>query len=112
MKIKFKLSPRDPPHVFMRVAGYARHTNRAGEESYVRRVSEYDFPRYHVYVTIGAEVIFSIHIDQKAPTYDGLSAHAGEYDGPLVEDEVRRIARAVGVPVVVLLSPTGQPRRR
>lgn len=112
MKVKFKETPNEPPHVFMRSAGYARHENRAGEVSWVRRISGMDFPRYHVYVQEGEPVIFSIHIDQKAPTYDGFSAHNGEYDGPLIDAEVRRIQVAVGSPIVVLLSPNGQPKRR
>lgn len=55
------------------------------------------FPRYHVYVIEqGDEVIFDLHLDQKRPSYEGSSMHAGEYDGTAVEREAERIRKFVG----------------
>lgn len=36
-------------------------------------------------------IVLRIHLDQKAPSYQGSHAHAGEYHGPLVAQEVERI---------------------
>jgi hypothetical protein len=33
-----------------------------------------------------------LHLDQKKPQYKGTRAHNGEYDGPIVEREITRIA--------------------
>lgn len=113
MKTKFKIQPNDPPHVFMCRAGYARHANRDGEISYVRRVAGLDFPRFHVYVAVEKkQTILSVHIDQKGVTYDGSHAHSGEYAGATVEKELRRIQAALNIPLVVLLNPKGQPLDR
>jgi len=37
----------------------------------------------------------NLHLDQKAPVYKSVSAHAGEYDGPVVEGETARITAMV-----------------
>lgn len=113
MKTKFKTQPHAPPHVFMRHAGYARHVNPDGEESFVRRLSGLEFPRFHVYVENQPErTVLSIHIDQKGVTYDGSHAHSGEYSGPLIDAELHRIQEVLGIPLVVLLNPKGQPLDR
>jgi len=39
----------------------------------------------------GENLIFNLHLDQKAPIYKGAPAHAGEYDGELVSKEAERI---------------------
>lgn len=69
--------------------GYHPHKNR---QSFSRRLSSNEFPRFHVYykeATGGLEL--SMHIDQKAACYGGQSAHSGEYDGQLLEEEKQRI---------------------
>lgn len=35
--------------------------------------------------------IINLHLDQKKPSYAGTSAHAGEYEGPVVEREASRL---------------------
>jgi len=37
----------------------------------------------------------SLHLDQKKPVYDGATAHAGDYDGPVVEREMARIKQYI-----------------
>ncbi len=97
----------------MRSIGYAKQTNREGEVSYVRRVSGFDFPRFHVYVQdLAVPLTLSIHIDQKAPTYDGSSAHSGEYFGDVIEDELARMRAELGVPMVILVNKNGKPLER
>lgn len=103
MKGQFKIKPPDTAQNYLRRAGYARHVSREGEVSYVFRTSGYEFPRFHIYVEERPDVhIISIHLDQKAPTYDGFSAHSGEYDGPLVRHELARVAATVNIPLIVL----------
>ncbi|OGH67680.1 MAG: hypothetical protein A3C15_02640 [Candidatus Magasanikbacteria bacterium RIFCSPHIGHO2_02_FULL_50_9b] len=112
MKAAFKEQPPHPAHVFMRAAGYAKHANRDGDESYVRRVSGNDFPRFHVYVNDGAVTTLSIHIDQKAHTYEGSKAHSGEYSGALLADELARISAAINCKMVIMVDKKGKPLDR
>jgi len=62
------------------------------EYNLVRKLTGNHYPRFHIYVKqAGDHFIFSLHLDQKAPIYQGSHAHAGEYDGPVVENEADRI---------------------
>lgn len=99
MKVRFLEKPSTPPHVFMRAAGYAQKISPGGETSYVKRLHGFDFPRFHIYVQNARELFFTIHIDMKAPVYEGFSAHAGEYDGSLIEQELARLQHVFGVPL-------------
>ena len=78
---------------FMRQCGYAFDREVGAEASCMRRITGYDYPRYHAYVKKeGADLIINLHIDQKKPSYRGNNhAHNGEYDGELVEREADRI---------------------
>ena len=50
------------------------------------------YPRFHIYIKEDKDVItFNIHLDQKKPIYEGVTAHSGDYDGDVVKDEVQRI---------------------
>ena len=84
----------------MRKAGYHPEIKRrSGEISYVRSISKGDFPRFHVYGNEkNGELEINLHIDQKAPVYEGTSAHAGEYEGTVVEKESERIKKALAAP--------------
>jgi len=33
----------------------------------------------------------TLHLDEKKPSYEGFTAHAGQYDGPLIETERDRL---------------------
>ncbi|MBX4201167.1 hypothetical protein KW786_03530 [Candidatus Parcubacteria bacterium] len=39
----------------------------------------------------GQDFKFSLHLDQKKPSYEGSAGHSGDYDGDVVEGEVERI---------------------
>lgn len=82
------------PLVIMRRAGYSAFTDPVTkDESFILRLTKSFYPRFHVYVDHkGQKVIFDIHLDQKQPSYGQGHAHAGEYDGPTVEHEVKRVA--------------------
>ena len=77
----------------LRRCGYAEVSKRNGQVSYAKRASRAPFPRFHVYLReeAGNDLVFTIHLDQKAACYGGVSAHSGEYDGPAVEAEAARL---------------------
>ncbi|MGB3988815.1 MAG: hypothetical protein WBK67_03950 [Minisyncoccales bacterium] len=80
---------------FMRRAGYlclGRGSDEA-EFSFVRSFGRSGYPRFHLFIRFdkGKDAIFNLHIDQKKPVYAGSRAHAAEYEGPLIEEEMRRI---------------------
>lgn len=55
-----------------------------------------DYPRFHIYLkTEGENITFNIHLDQKKPSYEGATAHSGDYDSETVKDEVQRIKDAL-----------------
>ncbi|MBI2482667.1 hypothetical protein HYV74_00645 [Candidatus Uhrbacteria bacterium] len=93
------LSTTEPAVQFFRRAGYAYQKEEGGELAFTRRVGGASFPRYHVYVTDAngarAQLTINVHIDQKQPTYTAGKVHSGEYDGPLVEQELARLRQLV-----------------
>ncbi|MDP3244549.1 MAG: hypothetical protein Q8M83_02720 [bacterium] len=93
MDIKISKEKIGDPEKFIRRCGYGKIFDRhSGHTSYVRRASGDFYPRFHVYINDGGENwIFSLHLDQKKAIYEGVSAHSGEYDGKLVEQEGKRI---------------------
>jgi hypothetical protein len=82
MKLIFE-NIKDSPLNILRRAGYAflRRDERTGELSFVKRVGNADYPRFHIYVKMNragqAEV--NLHLDQKKASYRGATAHSGEY---------------------------------
>ena len=76
----------------MRRLGYGEQRTRVGQISFVRRISGERFPRYHAYVEDqNGGIQVNLHVDQKEASYEGTSAHAGEYVGSLVEREMVRV---------------------
>lgn len=91
----------------MRQIGYSpAYFQNKGEFSIVRQLTRNDYPRFHLYIKEmssslspegssgqmkGKNYIFSIHLDQKKPSYEGQTGHSGEYNGPVVESEAERI---------------------
>lgn len=71
------------------------------EISASRSVHQSQFPRFHAYAfiqethtehaNVTKNLIINLHLDQKRPSYRGTAAHSGEYEGPLIEEELRRI---------------------
>lgn len=94
----------------LRRLGYGEQRTRAGQISYVKRVAGERFPRYHAYVEDqngGLQV--NLHVDQKEASYEGTSAHAGEYEGSLVEREMARVANFVAVLRNEQMAPPATP---
>lgn len=75
-----------------RALGYVIIDTNGSEYNLVRKLNYDNYPRFHAYVTQhGMDFEFSLHLDQKAPRYEGVHAHNGEYFGPVVETEADRI---------------------
>lgn len=70
-------------------------TNERNEYNMVRKLGYGgNYPRFHIYSKQqGDSFIFSLHLDQKKPSYEarGVHAHSGEYFGPVVDTETDRI---------------------
>ncbi|KKW29749.1 MAG: hypothetical protein UY72_C0034G0002 [Candidatus Uhrbacteria bacterium GW2011_GWD2_52_7] len=78
----------------LRRAGYSAFRDPVTrEDSFVLRPTAEFYPRFHLYVEYApnGDVIFSLHLDQKKASYGEGHAHAGEYSGPTIEKEMRRI---------------------
>lgn len=108
MKYTFPGPLSDHARNLMRRVGYGEQRTRSGQISYVRRVTGERFPRYHAYVedVVGGGMQVNLHVDQKEASYEGTSAHAGEYEGPLVQREMDRIIQFVGSTKSTSQTPT------
>lgn len=93
MKVIYDSLVMHSPLVVLRKAGYSAFVDpKTGEESFVLRLTSEFYPRFHLYVKEkGDEVIFDLHCDQKKSSYGSGHMHNGEYDGPMIEKEMRRI---------------------
>lgn len=83
----------------MRIAGYyfQKKDEVKSELIFVRPPSGY--PRFHIYLkTENDNLIFNLHLDQKRPIYKYAPAHAGEYEGKVVETEAERIKEILSFP--------------
>lgn len=83
----------------MRQAGYRfdYRDRKTGELSFSRKLfGGRKFPRFHIYIEDkGNHWLAKIHLDQKPHSYEGKSAHLGEYEGPTLEREVERIKKVI-----------------
>lgn len=73
----------------IRRCGYGLVMDRRAEQaSYSRRLGSGIYPRFHAYINNN---VINLHLDQKQASYEGYSAHSGEYEGDTVEREAARI---------------------
>jgi hypothetical protein len=93
MQIRFSKEKINDPVKFIRRCGYGQMSDRhSGEKSYSKRFGALLYPRFHVYIKAGADSFtFNLHLDQRQPSYRGVTAHSGEYDGEVVEREGERL---------------------
>lgn len=94
--MKFTVKKNELPESvlnFMRRAGYSYFRDpRTRQESYIRRLTRNFYPRLHCYVfDQGGMITFNIHLDQRLTRYEGQTAHAGEYESPIVREEMERL---------------------
>ena len=81
----------------IRKLGYKMNPRSKGEFNCIRPVQGSDYPRFHLFIEEDKDkFIFKLHLDQKRPSYSGSSAHSGEYEGRVVEEEVERIKKIIG----------------
>ncbi|MDP2631228.1 MAG: hypothetical protein Q8P30_00480 [Candidatus Uhrbacteria bacterium] len=94
MKLEYKTQDVRNPLDVLRKAGYSPFRDpNTNEDSFILRLTSGFYPRMHMYLQDkGDTIIFNLHLDQKKASYQGTSAHAGEYDGPTVEREATRVA--------------------
>lgn len=80
-----------------RKIGYQPRGVENGEYNLVRPFSRQNYPRFHIYLKKNEEgrFLFNLHLDQKQPSYEGSSAHSGEYSGEIIEKEAERIKKAI-----------------
>jgi|SRR3989344_936745 len=93
MKLNLKKLNITPEH-FLKKCGYLEIINPHNQKiSYVRSLDFGRFyPRFHVYIEKTAgQFTLNLHLDAKKPSYEGTSAHSGEYEGAVVEAEAGRI---------------------
>lgn len=85
--------PNESLTTLARKLGYQIITiDPSAESKLVRPLSSKGYPRFHLYFRIeGKNLVFSLHLDQKRPSYRGQTAHSGEYDDELVVGEKERI---------------------
>ncbi len=79
--------------VLMNRLGYhEQQSPRTGTVSYSRRLGGMPYPRFHLYVDPAqGGLLFKLHLDAKQPSYQGQTAHSGEYEGEEVAAELERI---------------------
>jgi len=84
--------------IAIRRCGYGEiFDRRSGQKSFVRRLGEGFYPRFHVYLnrdTAMGRFFLNLHLDQKQASYAGHTAHSGEYeDDGVVGGEAERIKK-------------------
>lgn len=96
MKINFNKKMNSTADFLLKRCGYGHlYDRRSGKESYAKRFGRDFYPRFHLYVNSEDPLILNLHIDQKRASYAGHTAHSGEYEGPLVEQEASRIYQTI-----------------
>ena len=69
---------------------------KQGEINCARSLTSMSYPRFHLFVEEGSDnLLFKLHLDQKRPSYSGVSAHNGEYEGEIIEKEAKRIKNII-----------------
>jgi hypothetical protein len=82
MKLAFSKIKDSPLNILRRIGySFQRRDEQTGQMSFVKRIGNADYPRFHIYAKTladgGAEI--NLHIDQKKASYLGSVAHSGEY---------------------------------
>jgi len=94
MKFILEKPAKENIYTLIRRIGYypLSKEQKTEEINCVRPLDRSGYPRFHIYLKTDAEnLIFNLHLDQKKPIYKGITAHSGEYNGKIVENEAERI---------------------
>lgn len=99
------------PEQLLHRAGYVYiRDRRTGQESLVHRLGKGFYPRFHLYLEDrGEQIILNLHLDQKQPIYEGMTAHNAEYDGEVVEGEAKRIKSFISYNSQPITSENNEP---
>lgn len=85
-------NPRETLYNFMRSLGYRPLGLSERQELNCVRPMGADYPRLHIYAREEkGNFVLNLHLDQKKPSYQGATAHSGDYDSPLISVEAKRI---------------------
>lgn len=78
--------------LFIKRIGYMQIPSRKeGKASFIRRIHQTDFPRFHLYLSQNeSSLLFDLHMDLLRPKHK-ITARAAESFGKPVEDETNRI---------------------
>ena len=97
MKIKFNNNFSHNLLFIMRRAGYQLISDkRQGKQSFVRKLTRYRYPRFHLYLKEkNNDIFFDLHLDQTATRYSNQTAHQGDYESDVVKTELTRIYHIV-----------------
>ena len=97
MKFIVKNTSKENLTSFIRKAGYYFLKEKGSELSFIRPLERSGYPRFHIYVETNkrSEEIINIHLDQKKSVYNEAHDHAAEYNGVIIENEVKRIKQAL-----------------
>lgn len=93
MQMKIYKSKTDiDPYNFLRRAGYGFIIDgKTQKESFVRRLGNGHYPRFHLYVVEQEDsYIFDLHIDQQRSSL-AKRKHKTEYEGDRVLGELKRL---------------------
>ena len=95
MKIYFEKKFKENTETIIRRSGYAKiFDRRSSQTSYVRRLSNNFYPRFHMYAEeTDDQLILNIHLDQKKVSYHQQTAHSADYSGEIIEREAERIKK-------------------
>ncbi|MCH8049207.1 hypothetical protein IH979_00670 [Patescibacteria group bacterium] len=93
MKLIYSAAQIHNPLEVLRKAGYSHFVDpKTEKESFILRLTAGYYPRFHLYLEERDDLFsFNLHLDQKKPSYKGTAAHGGEYEGPTVEKEMKRL---------------------
>ncbi len=85
-------NPKENTLNLIRRLGYRPLGTKGEEISCIRRLDMGDYPRFHLFIKQEqGKFVFSLHLDQKKPSYQGATAHSGEYEGEIIQKEAERI---------------------
>lgn len=80
----------------MRRLGYGEHIGHGGQISFEKRLSGLAFPRFHAYVEDkNSGIQINLHLDQKPSNLGSGAMHGGEYEGPMIQNEMDRLTRVI-----------------
>ncbi|MDD5341278.1 MAG: hypothetical protein PHC97_02465 [Patescibacteria group bacterium] len=92
MKIDFNQKLSVSADLLVRRCGYGQiRDGKTGQVSYVRRLRNDFYPRFHLYVNSENPLVLNLHLDQKKASYEGYTAHSGDYDSDVIRQEAQRI---------------------